>query len=765
VSTEPQASLQKRRTSPRLPNLIEAKLLIPRDLRGRVPRSRLLRQFQAARERPLVSIVGPAGYGKTSALVQWASADRRPTAWLTLDDLDNDPVTFLTYLAAAVGRAQPLQPTIFSAITSRSVPYRTIVGRLLAALGGGPALLVIDDVHRLTDLECLDALSEFITYLPRGTQVAIAGRQSPALPLDRWRLAGLALEVGVEDLAMDEQEAAELVRRLGVTLTTDAVEHLTAHTEGWPALLALVALAAGHSEQAEMLASPHASPSTSGYLRSELLAPRQEAEVLFMIRSSILERLNGPVCDAVLDRRDAAALLADLARSSLLVDDYGGWFRYHPILRDHLRRELESREPDRVPELHRRAAAWYEAEGDLDLAVGHAFQAGDVDLAAVTVGKALLRYHWSGRRATLRGWLRQFDDASLEQRPWLAVLAAWEELAEGDVPSTEHLADIADRGSFEGQPPDGTASVESGRAMLRAAMGRGGADGMLANATLAVALESPNGGWRDFALWMLAFAHLVQGDTDAADRALSDARAAARAAGNDGLEFCILGHRALFATDRQDWAAATRLMEEAQAIGDAGRFDGYLSASLGRAAAIRMALHLGDPGTAQRELARAAAIRPLLTAAAPSIAVLTLVGLSRAHVTVGDPSGARSLLAQASEVIRLRPHLGVLPAEVAALRASIDALPLGVGGASTLTAAELRVLAMLPYYLSFKEIGQRLGVKATTVKTHALSIYGKLGASSRSEAVALAVDAGLLEPFPATAAVSAIAEDAVDHVS
>ena len=141
-------------------------------------------------------------------------------------------------------------------------------------------------------------------------------------------------------------------------------------------------------------------------------------------------------------------------------------------------------------------------------------------------------------------------------------------------------------------------------------------------------------------------------------------------------------------------------------------------------------------------------LRPLLTAAAPALNVLSLLGFARGHLAVGDAAGARTLLAQASDVLRQRPDLGVLPAEVAALRATLASLPVGLsGGASTITSAELRVLALLPYYLSFKEIGQRLGTKASTVKTHAIAIYGKLGASSRSEAVDLAVQAGLLEPL------------------
>jgi LuxR family transcriptional regulator, maltose regulon positive regulatory protein len=749
-------------TTPPGPDLIEAKLLMPRELRGRVPRTGLLRQLRAARGRPLVTIIAPAGYGKTSVLAQLSSADPRPTAWLTVDDLDDDPATFLTYLAAAIDRVQPLEPTVFSAIASLAVPHRAIVGRLLAALADRPGsvLLVIDDAHHLRNPGCLDILTEFIGYLPRGAQLAMAAREFPALPFDRWRLANLVLDLGPDDLAMDEQETAGLVRQLGISLPTGAIEHLTAHTQGWPALLALATLAAGHSERGAMLATPHASPSASDYLRSEVLGARHEAEVVFMTRTSILGQLNGPVCDALLEQRGSAAYLAGLARSTLLVDDYGGWFRYHPMLRAFLRKELEAREPLTVPELHRRASHWYEAAGDLDLAVDHAFEVGDVDFAAAIVSRALLRYHWSGRRTTLHAWLRRFDDAALERRPWLAVLAAWEELAEGDVRATEHLADIAERGVFEGRPPDGTASLGSGRAMLRAAMGRRGADDMLANATLATELEAEGSRWRDFALWILGLAHLVQGDAGTAETVLADASSAARAVGNDGLAYCVLGHRALLAMNRQDWSAGISLLDQARAIGGDGRFDGYLSGSLARIATVRIAVHRGASRDARRELARMASLRPLLTAAAPSIAILALLELARTHLAVGDPHGARSLLAQAGEVVRERPDLGILPAEVATLRSTVVALPVGVGGASTLTAAELRVLAMLPYYLSFKEIGQRLGVKATTIKTHALSIYGKLGASSRSEAVELAVEAGLLEPFPAVPAVSAIAEDA-----
>jgi LuxR family maltose regulon positive regulatory protein len=202
------------------------------------------------------------------------------------------------------------------------------------------------------------------------------------------------------------------------------------------------------------------------------------------------------------------------------------------------------------------------------------------------------------------------------------------------------------------------------------------------------------------------------------------------------------------AVDHHDWAAAAAFAEEARAIGVAQQVEGYVASVPARIADIRLAIHGGDAGLARQRLARAVNVRGLLTAEVPGIAVLCLVGLARAHLAVGDGDGARTVLAQASQVIRLRPDLGVLPGEVAALQATLAASPTALtAGASALTVAEFRVLALLPFYLSFKEIAQRLGVKATTVKTHALAIYGKLGASTRGEAVEIAVEAGLLERF------------------
>jgi LuxR family maltose regulon positive regulatory protein len=728
-----------------------------------VRRTKLLRQLRRDRHRPLVSIVAPPGYGKTSLLVQWASLDPRPVAWLTADDGDNDPAVFLAYLAAAIDRIERIDPAIFGAIASPEVSDRTVVGHILAAVAGRtrPMLIAIDDGHRITDRACLDALVELVEHLPETVQVALAGREPVALPLARWRADGSVLEIGPRDLAMDEREAAGLARELGVALSPEATTQLTRQTEGWPALLALTALGTRPSAGDRRRIEASAERLIAEYLRSELLETRPDAEVAFLTRTSILERLSGPLCDAVVERSGSAGLLAELARSTLLVDEYGGSYRYHVLLRDFLQGELTAREPERVASLHRRAAGWYEANGAPDFAIDHAFAAGDLDLAAALMGRAMLRYHWSGRRTTMRAWLNRLGDEALEARPWLAVLAAWEELAAGDVPSTVRLADIAERGSFTAVPPDGTASFESGRAMLRATMIRRGVHDALADAARAVELEGAGSPWRDLALWTLAIARLAAGDHEGADAALAEAIDAARSARNLGLLHRLLGHRALMAVDRDDWTRAAGYLREGDGIAVAADIGGYLSGAPARAARIRLAIHSGEIASARRDLARSMSLRPLMTAAAPALSVLSLLGFARAHLTAADPAGARTLLAQAGQVIRQRPDLGDLPAEVAALHSAIASRePMLVAGASSLTAAELRVLTLLPYYLSFKEIGQRLGVKANTIKTHAVAIYGKLGASSRSEAVERAVDAGLLDRFPSTRRPSPIEEDA-----
>ena len=729
--------------------LLEARLVMPRRHVGTLRRTRLLRHIRSPR-RPVFSIVAPPGYGKSSLLVQWATEGSAPVAWLTADESDSDPVVFLTDLAAAVDRCVPLGAELFTAIATGSLSHRAVIGRLLVEMSRSPEYvrIAIDDAHRITSRACLDILAELVEYLPEGSQVAIAGRARMRLPFARWRAEGSVLEIGPAELAIDEREAVGLGRELGLRLPADTATRLTRETEGWPALLALAMLGAGTSSAAPDRSDAFTGHLIDDYLRTEVLERRSTTEIAFLTQTSILDQLTEPLCDAVAGQPGSTGILQQLARSTLLMDDFGGSYRYHTLLRDFLQRELAIREPDRVTALHRRAATWYQANHAIERAVNHAFAAGDRELVSTLVGNGFVQYHWSGHRATIRAWARRLGSDALEARPWLATLAAWEEIAAGDVAATVRFADVAEGGAFEGRPADGTASFEAGRAMLRAAMVRTGADDALANATRAVELEGVSGAWRDFALWQLAFARITIGDLAGADSALAEAVAVARSSGDLAILYCVLGHRALVAAEHGSWDAAATLMAESDAIDPAPQIDGYLSSAPSRAVRIRLMIHRGDTAGARRELARATALRPLLTAAAPAGAVQLLLAFARAHVAIDDPAGARALISQANDVIRDRPDLGALPAEVDALQATLAArAPMRGGGATSLSVAELRVLSFLPYYLSFKEIGQRLGVKETTIKSQSLAIYQKLGAATRSDAVDLAVDAGLLERF------------------
>ena len=707
-------------------------------------RTRVLDTIRQQPDRQIITLVAPAGYGKTSVLAQLAGTG--PVAWLTVDESSNDPSQLLAHLAAALARVARIDPDVPAAIESGSTSTRASVGRLLASLGerGSSALVVIDDAHRITNHASRDLLAEFVGHLPALARAAIAGRQAIELPVAAWRARGEMLEFGPTELAFDEREAAELVRGHGLRLTDDAIRRITAQTEGWPALTMLAAITVARRHDGAGVHVSGADLPIGDYLRLEVLERQTPERARFLKETSILEHLSGPLCDAVTGGPDSATTLRHLAHSTVLIDAYGGRYRYHPLLREFLLEELQAQDPQLVIGLHQRASVWYESAGDLDTAIRHAFAAGDLDRAATLLSVSFLQQFWTARHAALMAWLGQFGDEEIRRRPWLAVLAAFKELEVGNTAAAGHYAELAERGSFHGPPPDGSVSFESERAMLRVLMARGGAKQMLVSASFAAEQEG-DGPWGPLALWFLATARQVNGDLEVVDGILEKAVASARAYANSGLAYSVAGHRAAVAADLGDWAKAAAIMDDASAlVGE--EVKRFASAATACSMLVRLAMRGGDVALARRELESMVALRPKL-AGQGALAVMSLIGFARAYLACGDPAGARAVLAQASDILRRHPDLGVLPTQVAELRRQIAALPIGPGGASTLTAAELRVLALLPYYLSFADIGARLGVRATTIKSHALSIYGKLGASSRPEAVELAIEAGLLEPF------------------
>jgi LuxR family transcriptional regulator, maltose regulon positive regulatory protein len=429
-------------------------------------------------------------------------------------------------------------------------------------------------------------------------------------------------------------------------------------------------------------------------------------------------------------------------------------------LRDFLVAEQEIREPGTASVLHRRAASWFESHERIDLSVEHLIAAGDMEAAARQISASAMTMHFRGHTSTVERWLATFDQAAYERRPPFAVTAAWVHILNGRPGEADRMADIADRVEHHGRPFDGAASFTSQRAILRAVMARNGPRDALTNAKLAVSLERPGSQWRATALFALGSIHQLLGNTLAADE--NYAKAADETAHSAWPAAMVaLAKRASLALRRGDFAAAEDYIGEADAMLSARPHWQLLHALPVHAISARIAIRAGDQERGRESLVRAQLVRPLANHAAPWFSVEALLELCRSYLALSDPAGAQQTLREAERIVRRRPALGTLTADLVTARSLLESSTATLAGSSSLTAAELRVLPLLPTYLSFQEIADRLTISRNTVKTHAMSIYGKLWATSRGEAVERAVEIGLLEAYPALSKSVAIDLDAI----
>jgi LuxR family maltose regulon positive regulatory protein len=751
----------RNRVEPGLPfAVLESKLTPPFVRDGTVPRAALRERLKNAAT-PLVAIVAPPGYGKTTLLSQWAEQTHRPVAWLSLDEHDNDPAVLLTYLAVALHRAEPIDQEIFRTLTSRSVLVsQATLPRLAGALttGARPLTLILDNLEVLHDPRCTDALAELAGHLRRGSQLALASRSALPLRMELLRAQGCVLEIGIAELAMDQREGRALLRAAGVRLSCAEAAKLIRRTEGWPVGLYLAALAL------QAPAASHASTGTAfggndrlvaDYLWSELLSRLPPATVTFLTRTAVLDRICGPLCDAVLQTTGSAELLDSLERANLLVvglDRHREWYRYHHLFRDLLRAEERRREPHLVDELLRRAAQWHERNGLPQVAVNYAMQGGDADRAARLVAQLAFPVYYSGRLSTLQRWLDWFDRNGLTDRyPAVAVLGACVYALVGQPAAAERLADAAERGSarLRDASPVAGIPVSGWLAFLKAVLCRTGVEQMRADAEAAVALVPLGSVLRPSVLLLLGISHLLAGDTASADRVLMDALEVAEDAGAPDTAALILAERAIVAMGQEQWAEARALVERGCEITASSQVADYATTALLHAAAARVAVRNGAPRQARQELARAWRLRSQLVHSVAFLAVQTRLELVRAHLALLEPASARTLLSEVDDLLGRRPQLGSLPQQATQLRAQLDRIGADAHGAASLTAAELRVLPLLVSYRSFHEIGEQLHVSRYTVKSHAMSIYRKFGVSSRGEAIRRAQDLGLLNMRPA----------------
>jgi LuxR family transcriptional regulator, maltose regulon positive regulatory protein len=730
-------------------DLVVSKLRSPPSRPGTVRRSSLIERLARDDSGPIVSVVAPAGYGKTTLLAQWAERNGHAFAWVSVDENDNDPKVLLTYVAEALDAVEPVGGRVFDALASpvSSVPG-SVVPRLGAALSSmtSPVVLVLDDVHLLRSSECRAALSVLADHVPPGSRLVLAGRDEPPVRVARLRAEGRITEIGTRDLSLSPEEAASLLRSAEVVLGAEDVAQLHRWTEGWPAGLYLSALAIRAGGSPGSAASFGGDLLVTEYVESEFLARISPQHRSFLTRTAVLDRMCGSLCEAVLDLPGCAATLAELARSNLLLvplDRRGQWYRYHHLFRDMLLDELERLEPGLIPVLRRRAADWCLRNGLPEEALEYSMAAGDADAAAGLVAKLVVSTYRQGRVTTLQRWLGWLDDRdAIETSPLVAVWATIVAAETGRPAEAERWAGAVDRWEYGDADRAADPAAEVWAVVGRALLCRHGVEQMRTDADEAARRSAATGIAAPGALLLQGIACVLSGDLDGADAFLQDAVSVAEEVGSHQTRAQALGERALVAIARGDWSRAEALAREASTVQrQAGTEDAFVCA-----VQARVALHRGDIPAVREELVRAQRLRPLLTYVEPHLAVQARIELIRVHLALADIAAARTLMREVDELRRRRPGLGTLAGQATALQGQLSRQRgSGSPGASALTAAELRVLPLLSTHLSSGEIAAELFVSMHTVKSQQASLYRKLGASTRSQAVARARQLGLLE--------------------
>ena len=439
--------------------LLRTKFYVPPIRSTQIARPRLIDLINAGLERSLILVSAPAGYGKTTLVSRWLKETQIPSAWLSLDGSDNDPIRFLQYLIAAL---VPIAPGVEKGLTGmlqgiRPAQFEDAINLLTNELVScsDPFVLVLDDFHVIHSEAVLKILLYLLEHLPPAMHLALLTRTDPPLPLARLRVRGQLLDIRAEQLRFTYAEiAAFLNETMGLTLSAKDLSAMEARTEGWIAGLQLAALSMQgckdiHGFVSAFTGSHHY---VIDYLAEEVLKLQPRKVGTFLLQTSILDRLSGPLCEAVVDVDtaepvDGQGMLEALEEMNLFtipLDDERHWYRYHHLFADVLRKRLEHQYPRLLPELHRRASRWYEQNGFMAESIQHAIVAGDQDRAAQLIEQNGCFLLMSGEVATLLNWTDAIEFQS-ETRPWLAIQKAWALALTGDLERVEPTLQVPEK--------------------------------------------------------------------------------------------------------------------------------------------------------------------------------------------------------------------------------------------------------------------------------------------------------------------------------
>jgi LuxR family maltose regulon positive regulatory protein len=522
------------------PNLLATKLRVPRPPPGFVARPRLVDRLDDGLARELTLISAPAGFGKTALLAEWSHRRERLVGWLSLDAGDNDPVRFWRHTLAALDRVRPGLAERVSPLLGPPAPasFDALATAVVNELADedGDALLVLDDYH-LIEAQPVHASVQFLLeHQPPGLHLVLATRADPPLPLARLRARGQLTELRAAELMFTKEEAAALLREAaGLNLRDDAVAALVTRTEGWAAGLQLAAVSLhGQPDVARFVESFSGSHRhVLDYLTEEVLEQQPEPVREFLLETSVLDRLSGPLCDAVTGRADSQQMLETIEGANLFLtplDEVRGWWRYHHLFADLLRARLQQQDPERMQQLHRSAGLWHEHHGPVDDAVSHALAAGDDLWAARLIEKHADELLLRSEGATLQRWLAALPPGSIETRPRLLIT----QTRFADMEEVDGLLDAAERAiaptadePFEPSAGRGVSRLANVPAMIAlgrafVAFSRGDGDATMAYASRALAVIGEEEWWLDaLARALFGAAEWLHGQLAQAERAIA----------------------------------------------------------------------------------------------------------------------------------------------------------------------------------------------------------------------------------------------------
>jgi LuxR family maltose regulon positive regulatory protein len=556
--------------------LLRTKLYVPPVRPELVPRPRLIEQLNPGLQRKLTLISAPAGFGKTTLVTEWLASAQRPFTWLSLDENDNEPARFLTYLVVALQR---IGPTIGQAAQAMlQAPQRPPPESLLTTLindiatTSQPFVLVLDDYHLIHTLPVHLQLTFLLEHQPTQMHLVIVTREDPPLPLSRWRAGGQMVEIRQADLKFTEEETADFLRRvMGLQLSPADVAALHRRTEGWIAGLQLAALSMrGHDDVREFVESFTGSHRyILDYLIEEVFQ-RQPADVQdFLLKTSILDRFTAPLCDAVTERDDSRQVLPGLEQANLFIvplDASRQWYRYHRLFADLLRHRLQTAGPqDLVPLLHKRASQWYEAAGFPADAVHHTLAASDWERAATLIHNATETMLKRGEITTLLGWFQALPDEVVRAQPQLCLDYGWALTLTGQIDAAESYW-----GQAEQAAQDDTALLgEILAAQSYAARARGDDRRTIELSQRALSLlPQDNLAGRSVVAVNLGIAHWSSGHLAEAEQALTEADHAARQSGNQYARLTALGFLGVVQAARGKLHQAAELLRLAIQLGE-----------------------------------------------------------------------------------------------------------------------------------------------------------------------------------------------------